>query len=252
VTVIDIGWIAAVLVFTGVTVHLLDRCWPHQYRREHNDVAGYIFTTVGVLYAVLLAFVVVAVWGNINTAQGTTYSEANQLANVYWISRSLPLPEGATIEKLTLTYAHTVIGDEWSLMADRQSSPAATALLYQIRSDVFNFHPKNEQQTVLYEQAVTNVNGLAEARRDRLDALNDIIPAVLWIALIVGAAVTVAFCFLFGLGNKFAHAGMVAVLAGMIALSLLLIKDMEYPFGHNALVSPAAFQVFLDRLPPPR
>ena len=35
---------------------------PHGVRAVHNDVSGFMFTTVGITYAVLLAFVAVAVW----------------------------------------------------------------------------------------------------------------------------------------------------------------------------------------------
>jgi hypothetical protein len=78
-------------------------------RQEHNDVAGFIFATIGVFYAVLLAFVVIVGWEALTSARNTTYTEADQLANVYWISRYLPSPQGAAIEGLTLKYAHTVI-----------------------------------------------------------------------------------------------------------------------------------------------
>ncbi len=78
---------------------------------------------------------------------------------------------------------------------------------------------------------VASVNDLAGARRDRLDAIGEVIPALLWIALLIGAVMTVGFCLLFGLQNKAAHFGMVAVLAALIVLSLLLVRNMEYQGG---------------------
>jgi hypothetical protein len=251
-TLLDVLIVVGVLVVTSLSLHLIQRYWSHSSRQAHNDVAGFIFAAVGVLYAVLLAFVIIAVWESIGTARDTTYREANQLANVYWISRSLPLAEGAPIEKATLAYAHTVIDDEWPLMANRASSPNATALIYQIRTGVFGFQPQSMQQQVLYNQAVTSVNALAEARRDRLDTIGEVIPTVLWLALIVGGAITVGFCLLFGIENKTTHIGMVTVFAAMVVLSLLLIKDMEYPFGGAVRIGPEAFEVFLSRLPAPR
>ena len=248
----DIPILFGVLLVVGVSVHLVQTYWPHANRKEHNDVAGFIYAAVGALYAVLLAFVVISVWANLSTVRDTTYSEANQLANVYWISRSLPLPQGAAIERLTLKYAHTVIDEEWPLMARRESSPEATRLVYQIRAAVFGFTPQSGQQQVLYEQAVASVNDFATARRDRLDAIGDAMPPQLWLALIVGAVMTVGFCLLFGVENKIAHIGMVAVLAVLITTLLLLINNMEYPFSGSMRIGPQAFEVFLSRLPAPR
>jgi hypothetical protein len=40
---------------------------PHPRLKPHHDVAGYIYAGLAVLYAVLLAFVVVIVWQQFNT-----------------------------------------------------------------------------------------------------------------------------------------------------------------------------------------
>src|SRR5438067_10721186 len=98
------------LLASGLSVYLVQRYWAHEKRREHTDVAGFIFAGVAVLYAVMLAFVVIVGWENLGSARATTYSEADQLANVYWLSRHLPPPQGPAIAGLTVAYAHTVTG----------------------------------------------------------------------------------------------------------------------------------------------
>src|SRR5918993_1917988 len=40
---------------------------PIAVRRQHNDVAGFIYAVLGVVYAVLLGLMVVAVWEEWNT-----------------------------------------------------------------------------------------------------------------------------------------------------------------------------------------
>ncbi len=45
----------------------------------HNEVAGFIFAAVSVLYAVLLAFLVFAVWEEFTTAKQAASSEAAAL-----------------------------------------------------------------------------------------------------------------------------------------------------------------------------
>src|ERR1700684_2385372 len=107
--ILDLVILLVVLVVVGLSVHFLHKWWPYAKRREHNDVAGFIFAAIAVCYAVLLAFVVVVGWESLTTARETTYTEADQLANVYWISRNLPPPQGAAIEALSLEYAHTVV-----------------------------------------------------------------------------------------------------------------------------------------------
>ena len=88
-----------------------------------------------------------------------------------------------------------------------KSSPVAQGLLTQIRADVFRFSPRTSQQQVLYEQAVVSVNGLTAARRDRLDAMTEEVPEPIWVALIFGAVIVIAFCLLFGLKSRMCISG---------------------------------------------
>ena len=39
---------------------MVQRLVPSQTRKQHNDVAGFIYAVLGVVYAVLLALVVIA------------------------------------------------------------------------------------------------------------------------------------------------------------------------------------------------
>lgn len=240
------------LAFAALLLWLVQLFVPHPVREGSNDVAGFIFAAVGVLYAVLLGFVVVTVWANVDAARKTTFQEANAVAGIYWISRELPLPIGATIEHDTLAYAHTVQDTEWPLMGSHHSSPAATKEVYAIRDAVNSFQPTTPAQQVLYEHAVAHVEELATERRERLTEVEDSVPPILWGALILGAVLTIGFTYLFGLSSTVAHGLMVLSLTALVVGSLILIKEMNYPFAGVTRVEPTAFQVFLDRLPAPR
>ena len=76
-----------VLVVCGASVAavvglaLVQRLLPATIRKKHNnDVAGFIYAALGVIYAVLLALVVIAVWEEFGRARVTVESEANALA----------------------------------------------------------------------------------------------------------------------------------------------------------------------------
>ena len=240
--------LVCVLVAVFGSVHLMHKYWPYTKRREHNDVAGFVFAGIGVIYGVLLAFVVIVASDGLDSARTITYNEANELANVYWMSRGLPQPQGAAIQRLAVNYASTVIGTEWPLMAKGEGSGQAQLFLDQMREDVLGFTPRTDQQEFVYEQELTSVNALSAARRDRLAAMNETIPEPMWVVLIVGGLITVGFCLLFGLQNKLVHAGMVASLAVLITISLFLIKNMQYPFAGDPHIGPEAFQIFLSQV----
>lgn len=45
---------------------------------------------------------------------------------------------------------------------------------------------------------------------------------------------------------------MAGLFAAAVAISLIVINELNYPLAGPGKISPDAFQVFLSRLPPPR
>src|SRR5271156_4811726 len=48
---------------------------------KNNEIAGFKFATVGVIYAVLLAFTVIAVWDKFSEAENAVADEAGAIAD---------------------------------------------------------------------------------------------------------------------------------------------------------------------------
>ena len=62
----------------------------------NNEVAGFKFAVVGVFYAVLLAFVVVAVWEDYHDTETAVRNEAKALVDLHQASYALPEDVGDT------------------------------------------------------------------------------------------------------------------------------------------------------------
>ena len=86
-------WLSAVILIVPTT--LLAMAGPVIVRRyvevsqlrTNNEVAGFKFGTVGVLYAVLLAFAVVVVWEKFNQAESEVAKEAGAAATVFRLTQ---------------------------------------------------------------------------------------------------------------------------------------------------------------------
>jgi hypothetical protein len=237
----------AVMLVAVVGLGAVQRAVPASLRREHNDVAGFIYAVVGVVYAVLLALVVIAVWEEHEAAKATVGSEANELAEVFWLAHRFPEPQGHRLQELARSYARVVVEEEWALMERGRSSPRAWALLDEMRLSVQDLGVRTPADQVLFEQGLDRVRGLADARRVRLVEAEEGIPAVLWAVLGFGGIVTVGFTYLFGLENTWSHRLMVAAVSGLIALVLFTIGNLEYPFSGGTRIGPEAFELVRDR-----
>jgi len=234
---------------------LVQRLVPATSRQPHNDVAGFIYAALGVIYAVLLALVVIAVWEEYDAASDTVEQEANALAEIAWLGHRLPEPEGSHIQELARSYAEEVVNKEWPLMEQGQAplmtqveeTPAGWTLIDDIRASLQEVEPRTPADEQLYAEGLDQVQRLGDARRMRLVAAEEGIPAVLWSVLIFGGIAAIGFTYLFGLQNTWAHRLMVLTLAAVIGLVLFTIGALEHPFSGGARIGTEAFDLVLER-----
>jgi hypothetical protein len=244
--------IAVVMIIAVGGLVLVQRLYSIESRKQHNDVAGFIYAVLGVAYAVLLGLMLIAVWEKWNAAEDITTDEANELAGIFWFAHTLPQPEGRHIQELVRSYAEVVVEEEWPLMAQGKSSPEAWATLDELRATILGLNPPPAQQTgydqMRYNQMLEQLHDLGNARRERLLAAGQSLPPILWIVLILGGVITVGFTYLFGLQNTLVHLLMVAALAMIISLTLFTVAALDQPFKGDVRIHPAAFEQVLERI----
>jgi Protein of unknown function (DUF4239) len=208
-----------------------------------------------VIYAVLLALVVIAVWEEYGAAGETVEQEANAAAEIFWLAHRLPEPEGAHIQELVRSYAEEVVHKEWPLMeqgeaplmTQTQGTPAGWVLIDDIRANLQEIEPRTKAQEQLYAEGLDQVQRLADARRMRLVAAEEGVPGVLWVVLVLSGMAAIGFTYLFGLESTWAHRLMVLTLAMVIGLVLFTIGAMEHPFSGGARIGTGAFELILER-----
>ena len=224
---------------------LVQRLVPPDRREGQNNVAGFIYAVLGVAYAVLLAFMLIAVWQDYKTAQTNVESEAHELAGVYFLASQLPEPERTRLQDFVRTYVKVVVEEEWPMMERGQTSPRADSLVRQLRLEFLEFDPHTEGEQVLYDRGLTQLHDGLDARRSRLLEVREGIPNLLWVVLVVGGVITVSFTYLFGLKSNAAHALMVAALTLLICGILFTIGEFDYPFSGVVEIRPEAFKEVL-------
>jgi hypothetical protein len=232
-------------------LELVQRLVPHEKRQEHNDVAGFLYAVVGVVYAVLLALLVIAVWEQFQKANETVEGEANAVAEIAWLAHRLPEPERHVLQEDARSYAQEVVDEEWPRMEQGlegvQSFPEGWDLIDDIRATLQEVEPSTAAEQDYHAQGIDQIQRLYDARRMRFVAAQEGIPGVLWAVLVFGGVVTVGFTYLFGLRNSWAHRLMVMSLTAVIALVLFAIVAMDHPFSGGATVDPGAFEQILER-----
>mgnify|MGYP001610597547 CR=1 FL=1 len=231
--------------FSVTGLLIVRRYVPNHRLKTHHDIAGPIFATLGVVYAVLLAFVVVIAWQSFNESNVNVEKEANRLTDLVRDSGPFAQPFKDEMNKLASEYTRSVIDDEWKTMARGESSPRTREVVRKIEALYDGYSPRTDTERIFFAESIRKLNELCELRRSRLIDSKIGIHPVLWLVLILGAITTISFTYFFGSENFNAQIMMVVLLSTLLALILFTILVFDFPFTGDVSVSPQAFKEML-------
>jgi phage-related holin len=123
-----------IFVVLPVTVSILGLLLVRKYTElstleSHNEVAGFIYAVIGVLYALLLAFVVIDVWEQYRDSQNYTELEATSLVNVCRDVEVFPDSVKSDIQENLYKYAEQMIELEFPAMYNKTTNEELEILM---------------------------------------------------------------------------------------------------------------------------
>jgi hypothetical protein len=217
-----------------------------QKLRTNNEVAGFKFATIGVLYAVLLAFVVIIVWERFHDAEKALTAEAGAAASIYRLSGGLSEEGGKALRARLSAYLESVLADDWPAMARGQASPVTNRLLNGLYADMVRYRPSDLHDSDLQSGLFNALDQLTQSRRERLVMAEGTVPSAIWFVLFLGAVLTISFTFFFGTENVVTQSMMTGVLAALIFSAILVIVAIDRPFTGSVVVSREPIRLTLE------
>ena len=242
--------IALLIVLVSLAgLALVRRLVPPARLAGHTDVAGYIYAVVGVLYAVILAQVVIAAWEEYEDARTAAANEANAVLNLHRLARQWPATDDNAVRSGLMEYAQHVVSVEWPELAQGDLmaaiDPSATDRLWSIYDEIGQ---SPAGATPAFSASLDQLDALDEARRTRFLLAAFGLPQIMSATLLIGGVVTVGFSYFFAVENRWAHVLLTSSLAVMVSLLLLLEYQLETPFEGIDAIEPTAMQVVIKEL----
>lgn len=248
-------WLALSMVVAAVTIpsllaFFLVQVWvPVSVRRIHNDVAGFVFAAVGVIYGILLSFAVILVWEQWNETERNALEETAAAAALYHGLESYSrVTSEADLRTLVPAYLREVVTKEFPAMAALDPTSHENSALAALWEGVQALNPDSARDQVLFEEIVSGLADLVRLRALRLGDAVETFPGVIWLALIAGGALTMGFVLFLGTENVRAHAWMVAFLAALIGVVLYVSIELDFPFTGNTSIGPERFVALAEVL----
>lgn len=215
---------------------------------RHNNVASAVFSVVGTLFTVLLAFVVVVVWQSEDKAVERTALEAGILGDLMRDAGLFPDPGRTALRNELREYGQAVINEEWPAMASGESSPHVWDVLNRLFESFSRLKPAAPWEVNIHSEMLTRLNELSDHHRLRLLSANSKVPPLLWAVLSAGTLITLGFSYFLGVEGDRAHALMTGSLAAMIAMTMYLVFAMDRPFAGALRVKPDAFRIVMEHI----
>jgi hypothetical protein len=222
------------------------RLVPVELRASDNDVKAAFLSMAGVAYAILLAFVVVAVWTDFSDAGKTSQDEVTRLSNLMRDTGPFPDRVRVPMRRSVLAYADSVVNLEWRSMADGKSNPVTARRYEKMWSHWERYSPRAANADAFYGESISRLNDLANNRRERLIASRASVPTVLWLLLMLGFVVSMAFTYQFKMARLTMHILSVAAIAALTGFVLFLIYSLQHPFAGSVAISSAPWREFLE------
>ncbi|HXL64887.1 MAG TPA: DUF4239 domain-containing protein [Xanthobacteraceae bacterium] len=253
-------WISAAILVGLPTVlavlgpSLVRRCVTLEKLTTNNEIAGFKFATVGVLYAVLLAFAIILVWEKFSDAERTVAQEAGAAETVYRLSSSLSdAPRKDRLRGALTAYLAVAAADDWPAMdhGAAEGSRSVRQALDELYASLLMAPLPQGGDAPLLSEILHQLDLITKARRARLIAAEGSVPSVIWVVLFSGAVLTVAFTFFFGTRSLPAQTMMTGLLSILIFFELLTIVMIDRPFSGAIRVEPRALADVLADFKPP-
>lgn len=243
--------VAAMMVVVCVVLSLISLFFVRRFCKPlifngHTQFGGIFSNAIGVVFALILAFVAVAIWQNYDKVNDDVSREANSLHNIYRNLEAYPEPIHTQSKNLLRKYVQVVIKDEWPKLAQARQDDNAHMLMNRVNALVLSFNPRNNSELVLHQETMRQLSEYRGLRHNRIIGGKPNLTPPIWLTLIGGTILYLLFLCFLDVPDERQHVMMIGSLAAFLGLVYFLLVAYNYPFTPPAEVSPDVFKDLLD------
>ena len=208
------------------------------------------YTTYGILYAIIIGFILVGALGRYEQLKLAVDSEINVIQNIrdfliYFSdstsmeragvkgSRSEQISSLLNIRQALYTYVKSVYEKEWLEMSDKteMTDPDSTQELKAVIVSVSKLESQDENDSIALTAIMNLLSDLTNHRAKRIYLSDEEIPPPIMKLLIFMSIFLVAGFFILGVQNMWVHLIMIISFSTTIQLIINLLADLNNPFS---------------------
>jgi hypothetical protein len=242
-------------LITGISIFLVRKLVP-KHLRGSEERREPVFAFAGVLYALVIGFVLAYALDGYQTAETAAGTEADSVSS---LSRAATLFDAESRDRIgheLICYARAVVDDEWPAMQHGHRSELATAATDRLFQSFGKLGRNNADNSAL-STSLERVSDLQKARATRLLKSDTFLPTMFWVFMVAGGFMLILFATVLK-GREPIRGQVMFILPVSLLLicSIYLVYVFEQPFRGPNEVSPRAMERALvsvkEFIPDPR
>jgi branched-subunit amino acid transport protein len=250
---LPVVWIALV-VFAGMAL-LTAAIYAIVMRLAEGERAGALkavspgmLSPMGILFGLIVGFLAVGVWGNVDRAEEALDNEASALRSVVLLSDNLPPDLQVRMRTLIRRHIENAVSDEWPAMEEQHASLASISVpLSEALQLALGLTPQGDGQAAAQRELVASIQGALDARRHRIILSEASINAVKWLGLVVLAALVLMTIALVHSGDRTTAGVAMGVFAAAVAVVITMLASQDQPFSGQLGLDPDVLEEVLPR-----
>lgn len=237
-----------ILLFTGAfvagfTTYLFRKFTKVKILRSHNEVTGFLFLSIASFYALLLSFIVLVVWDQLNETRGNVSKEGSSAMGLYRDIKFYPdTLESKQLMVIYLDFVYNVIDEEFPNMEHMQLSRKTPVAFNHVFYKMEHLNPKNPYQVQLVAEMFNHLNELATFRGLRISSMETEISPPMWLPILFGAFITLFCAMLLDIEHHKMHIGLNMLLGMFISIFLFTIILLDHPYSGTLGLKPKSYK----------
>ena len=253
---LSVPWMALIIflaayIIAGSVDLVVTRLAVNERAKGFKAVSPGVLPVFGILFALLVGFIAVEVWGNFDKAKAAVTTEASALRAVVLFAGAFPDEQRTRIYALVNHQIDESVNKEWPEMARQRATLAnlPTALIEALH-EALALKPADAGQRAAQLEMVKAIHTALDARRQRIVISQSTLATVKWVGILLqGLCTLVAFAVVHS-DNRLARTLTLALFATGFAMSALLIAAYGRPFSGEISIGPELLkQVIASEVP---
>ena len=220
----------ALLAAAALAYGMLRGTGLYDFTRREAEGLNTLILLIGNIYAVMFAFVIFVIWGQFTDVENFIMRECNSLRDLLRFGEYLNRDASHTIRRAVTDYVHRALKSEWEALGERRRDRQTEKSFSELVDAVVEIVPSTPAEAVIHGRLIDVARRTGEHRDDRLTKSLTQIPPTLIRLVDTMASALLLLVFVYPFHHALAGLACFGLLAFVLFLANLVMRDTDNPF----------------------